>query len=158
MARMRTHTHTPSHRAPFPLRSARVWQIKAPGSFNMSIVQHDLYSAYLVVCHRGGTFTGDVTTTFINLDPEGGLTQHLPIEATMLPALYSVSHWHACVRSDYFAGKDPGVFVHARFVGKTTPYGIIRAYQILFSFVQSTLRKKATGSRVWSSPAPPASK
>ena len=65
--------------------------MQEPGSFNMSIVQHDVYSAYLMVCHEDVKFYAEVTSTFINLDPEGGLTQHLPIELVMLPAIYSVS-------------------------------------------------------------------
>ncbi|CAM9383284.1 unnamed protein product [Laminaria digitata] len=56
----------------------------------MSIAQHDLYSAYFMVCGEDKAFFGEVTSTFINLDPEGGLTQHLPIELAMLPAIYSV--------------------------------------------------------------------
>ena len=44
-----------------------------------------------MVCHEDVKFYAEVTSTFINLDPEGGLTQHLPIELVMLPAIYSVS-------------------------------------------------------------------
>lgn len=65
-------------------------QVTESGSFNMSIVKHDLYSAYFLVCGGDKSFYGEVTSTFINRDPEGGLTQHLPIELAMLPALYSV--------------------------------------------------------------------
>lgn len=61
------------------------------GSFNLSIVNHDMYTAYLLVCQRGGSFSGDVNLTYLNLVPEGGLTQHLPIQLAMLPALYTVS-------------------------------------------------------------------
>lgn len=61
------------------------------GTFNLSVVHYDQYSAYLVLCRRGESFTGDVTTTFLNLDPEGGLTQHLAIQQAMLPALFTVS-------------------------------------------------------------------
>ena len=57
----------------------------------MSIAQHDEYYAYFMVCGQDMTFSGEVTSTFINLDPEGGLTQHLPIQLTMLPAIFSVS-------------------------------------------------------------------
>lgn len=66
-------------------------QVTEPGSFNLSIVHHDQYSAYLVLCHRGASFSGDVKTTFLNLAPEGGLTQHLAIQQAMLPALFTVS-------------------------------------------------------------------
>lgn len=54
-------------------------------------MHHDQYSAYVVVCGRDAGFSGDVTSTFLNLDPEGGLTQHLPIQLAMLPALFTVS-------------------------------------------------------------------
>lgn len=67
------------------------WQITGHDSFNMSIAHHDRYSAYLVVCGRGGSFYGYVTSTFLNRVPEGDLTQHLPINQAMLPALYTVS-------------------------------------------------------------------
>lgn len=66
------------------------WQITESTSFNMSIAHHDIYSAYLLVCQVDGAFVGDITGGFVNLDPEGGLTQHLPIELTMLPSIYSV--------------------------------------------------------------------
>lgn len=66
-------------------------QITGSGSFQLSIVQHDLYTAYLVVCQRGGSFSGDVTLTYLNPVPEGSLSQHLPIQLAMLPALYTVS-------------------------------------------------------------------
>lgn len=54
-------------------------------------MHHDKYSAYLVVCQRGGGFAGDVTSTLLNLAPEGGLTQHLAIQQAMLPALFTAS-------------------------------------------------------------------
>ena len=66
-------------------------QVTGSGSFNLSVMHHDQYSAYFVVCDPGSKFSGDVTTTFLNLDPEGGLTQHLAIQRAMLPALYTVS-------------------------------------------------------------------
>lgn len=66
-------------------------QVTGSGSFNLSLVHHDMYSAYLVVCKAGGSFSGDVTSTFLNLVPEGELSQHLPIQQAMLPALYTVS-------------------------------------------------------------------
>eukprot|EP00752_Nemacystus_decipiens_P005249 g4763.t2 len=66
------------------------FEVTGPGSFNLSIVHHDQYSAYLVQCHPGSEFSGDVTTTFLNLAPEGGLTQHLAIQQAMLPALFTL--------------------------------------------------------------------
>eukprot|EP00903_Cladosiphon_okamuranus_P009103 g8701.t1 len=66
------------------------FEVRGSGSFNLSIARHDMYSAYLVQCHRGAVFSGDVTTTFLNLSPEGGLTQHLAIQHAMLPALFTV--------------------------------------------------------------------
>ena len=74
----------------------RLGQVSGSGSFNMSVAHHDKYYAYLMVCGRDMSFHGEVTSTFINLDPEGGLTQHLPIELAMLPAIHSVStYWLA---------------------------------------------------------------
>lgn len=67
-------------------------QVTESSSFNLSIAEHDIYSAYLLLCQPEGTFIGEVTAGFVNLDPEGGLTQHLPIELTMLPGIYSVSY------------------------------------------------------------------
>lgn len=78
-----------------------VCQVTGPGPFNLSIVHHDQYSAYLVQCNPEASFSGDVTTTFLNLAPEGGLTQHLEIQQAMLPALFTVSLvlWWSCVCS-----------------------------------------------------------
>lgn len=73
------------------LSACCVYQVTGAGSFNLSVVHHDKYSAYLVVCDRGGGFSGEVTSTFLNLAPEGGLTQHLQIQQAMLPALFTVS-------------------------------------------------------------------
>ncbi|CAN0371820.1 unnamed protein product, partial [Ectocarpus sp. 8 AP-2014] len=65
--------------------SAGRFEITGHDSFNMSIAHHDRYFAYLVVCDRGGSFYGHVTSTFLNRVPEGDLTQHLPINQAMLP-------------------------------------------------------------------------
>ena len=66
-------------------------QVTESGSFNFSVAQYDLYNAYLLVCHQGELYGGgEVTSTFINLDPEGRLTQHLSIQLSMLPSLYMV--------------------------------------------------------------------
>ncbi|CAM9201879.1 unnamed protein product [Ectocarpus sp. 6 AP-2014] len=70
--------------------SAGRFEITGHDSFNMSIAHHDRYSPYLVVCDRGGSFYGHVTSTFLNRVPEGDLTQHLPINQAMLPALYTL--------------------------------------------------------------------
>lgn len=88
------HTHPLTHsypRRPRATSAGGFGQVTGPGSFNMSVAHHDVYSAYFMVCSQDVKFYGDVTSTFINLDPEGGLTQHLPIELAMLPAIYSVS-------------------------------------------------------------------
>lgn len=61
------------------------------GSFNVSIAVRDKYAAYLLVCRTDTTFKADVKSTFINLDPEGRLTQHLPIELAMNPSVFTVS-------------------------------------------------------------------
>lgn len=65
-------------------------QVTESASFNFTVVQHEIYAAYLLLCRRHDAFSGEIISTFINLDPEGGLTQHLPIEKTMLPSLYAV--------------------------------------------------------------------
>ncbi|CAM9671657.1 unnamed protein product [Ascophyllum nodosum] len=65
------------------------FEVTESGSFNFSVAQYDLYNAYLLVCHQGELYGGgEVTSTFINLDPEGRLTQHLSIQLSMLPSLY----------------------------------------------------------------------
>lgn len=70
----------------------RAWdKVEESGSFNVSIALHDKYAAYLLVCREDTVFEGDVKSTFVNLDPEGRLTQHLPIELAMNPALFTVS-------------------------------------------------------------------
>lgn len=75
----------------FWFRARAVSQVTGSGTFDLPIVNHDMYTAYLVLCQRGGSFSGDVTLTYLNPVPEGGLTQHLPIQLAMLPALYTVS-------------------------------------------------------------------
>ncbi|CAN0193649.1 unnamed protein product, partial [Scytosiphon promiscuus] len=66
------------------------FEVTGSGSFNLSFAHHDVYSAYLVVCKPEGSFSGEITSTFLNLVPEGGLTQHLPIQQAMLPTLYTL--------------------------------------------------------------------
>lgn len=83
------------HRLGVSVRMAR--QVTGSGSYEISALRHDQYSAYLVVCQRGGSFSGDVTSTFLNLTPEGGLTQHLEIQQAMLPALFTVSLRVVCI-------------------------------------------------------------
>lgn len=73
---------------PYPPRC--VGQVTDSASFNLSVNRADIYTAYLLVCEPGASFVGEVTSVFINRDPEGGLTQHLPIELVMLPSIYSV--------------------------------------------------------------------
>ena len=80
----------------------------------MSIAQHDEYYAYFMVCGQDMTFSGEVTSTFINLDPEGGLTQHLPIQLTMLPAIFSVS---AAVLPPFAAVRDVVLCVFKERIG-----------------------------------------
>lgn len=65
-------------------------QVTESASFNVTVVKHEIYAAYLLLCRRVDVFSGEITSTFINLDPEGDHTQHLPIEKTMLPSLFAV--------------------------------------------------------------------
>lgn len=45
-----------------------------------------------MVCRPGDyRFVGEVNSTFVNLDPEGELTQHLAIEFAMMPPVFAVS-------------------------------------------------------------------
>lgn len=76
------HLFTPSLRPP--------GQVAGSASFNFTVAHHDIYSAYLLVC-KEGSFVAEVESLFINLDPEGNLSQHLAIEYAMMPSIYAVS-------------------------------------------------------------------
>ncbi|CAM9365314.1 unnamed protein product [Discosporangium mesarthrocarpum] len=66
------------------------FEVQETATFNFTINQYDLYNAYFIVCRSDSHVSARITSTFVNLDPEGGLTQHLAIELAMLPPLFAV--------------------------------------------------------------------
>ncbi|KAG5192550.1 lung seven transmembrane receptor-domain-containing protein [Tribonema minus] len=69
--------------------SAARFEIVSTTSVNVTVPTADQYTAYLLLC-QDLLFAGTVTTTLLNLTPDGELSQQLPIEDSPLPRLYTV--------------------------------------------------------------------
>ncbi|CAM9552524.1 unnamed protein product [Chrysoparadoxa australica] len=70
--------------------SAR-FEVTGNGSWNYTVGISDLYNAYLFICLPQDYFVGTVTTTLINPDPGGELTEHLSINLALLPNIYALA-------------------------------------------------------------------